>query len=194
MNRRSSLSRSLSRSGPAAALLLGVMIAACQGGGAGSPSSGGSEAPGGAVLEVSQDVELGARVVDVDGRSLYVFLDDTPGESSCSGGCAESWPPATVAEGASLQAGEGVTGEVGTIEREDGTLQLTLEGWPLYRYAADGAGDATGEGVGGVWFVARPDGSLPASSSSPEASGAASEEATAEPSADDSGSYDPYDY
>jgi predicted lipoprotein with Yx(FWY)xxD motif len=181
--------------GVAAAVLLSVMVAACQGNGAGSPSAAGGEGPEGPLLEVTQGGELGARVVDADGRSLYVFLDDSPGESACSGGCAESWPPATVGEGASLQAGERVTGEVGTIEREDGTLQLTLEGWPLYRYAADGApGDATGEGVGGVWFVARPDGSLPAASASPGASAAASEEASAEPSADDSGSYDPYDY
>jgi len=58
---------------------------------------------------------------------------------------------------------------LGTIKRADGTVQLTLHGWPLYRCAGDSApGDVNGEGVGGVWFAVRPTGAkaLPASSTS----------------------------
>ena len=58
---------------------------------------------------------------------------------------------------------------LGTIKRADGTVQLTLHGWPLYRYAGDSApGNVNGEGIGGVWFAVRPTGAkaLPASSTS----------------------------
>ena len=89
--------------------------------------------------------------------------------------CATNWPPATV-DGTSPRAAEGVTAELGTLERDDGSLQLTLDGWPLYRYAGDAAaGDTTGEGVGGVWFVARPDGTVATPSSAPSAESSAEE-------------------
>jgi predicted lipoprotein with Yx(FWY)xxD motif len=137
-------------------------------------------------LAVSRSADVGEFVVDAEGRTLYVFLSDSSGQSACSDDCAASWPPAIVEEGAEPTGGEGVTGEIGTIERDDGTLQLTLGGWPLYRYAADqAAGDTTGEGVGGVWFLARPDGSPPGEGG----------EASAGPSAGGSDDSDnPYDY
>ena len=52
-----------------------------------------------------------------------------------------------------------MTGDLAIIERDDGTSQVTYDGMPLYFYAEDAEpGDATGEGVGGVWFIASPDG------------------------------------
>jgi predicted lipoprotein with Yx(FWY)xxD motif len=170
---------------PALAGMLGLAlaIAACQTGGAGSPTAA-AGAGGDALVTVADSSQVGEHVVDADGRSLYVFLNDSPGESACDGGCLEAWPPASVAEEAPLTAGEGITAQLGTLERADGTQQLTLDGWPLYRYAADAdPGDITGEGVGGVWFVARADGVVP----SPGAE-------TPEASATDSGGDDPYDY
>lgn len=163
---------------------LAVLLVACQAGGAGSPSAA-TSAGAAALVTVTESGEVGTHLVDADGRSLYVFLDDSPGTSACEGPCLDAWPPAAVQEGTSLVAGDGVTAELGTLEREDGTLQLTLDGWPLYRYAADAdPGQATGEGVGGVWFVARADGSVP----SPPASARPSAKAS------DGGTYDPYDY
>jgi predicted lipoprotein with Yx(FWY)xxD motif len=48
---------------------------------------------------------------------------------------------------------------VGTITRDDGTVQATLDGWPLYYWQGDKApGDATGQGVQGVWWVLTPGG------------------------------------
>jgi predicted lipoprotein with Yx(FWY)xxD motif len=164
-------------------VLMALVLAACQGPGAGSPSAAASAA-GDATLAVAESAELGEHVVDTEGWTLYIFLNDSPGQSVCAGDCAETWPPATVEDGDDL-TGDGVTGEIATIERDDGSLQLTLEGWPLYRYAADEApGDTTGEGVGDVWFVARPDGSLPDEGGE-----------SAEPSTEDGEeSDDPYDY
>jgi predicted lipoprotein with Yx(FWY)xxD motif len=163
---------------------LAVLLVACQAGGAGSPSVA-PAAGAAALVTVAESGQVGAHLVDAEGRSLYVFLEDSPGTSACEGPCLDAWPPATVEAGVSLVAGDGVTAELGTLERDDGSLQLTLDGMPLYRYAADaGPGQVTGEGVGGVWFVARPDGSAPPPSASAQAS--------AEPS--DGPTYDPYDY
>lgn len=63
-------------------------------------------------------------------------------------------------------------GLLGSVERTDGTRQLTLAGWPVYRYAKDAkAGDALGEGVGGTWHVLGADGK-PASAAEKPAPGA----------------------
>jgi predicted lipoprotein with Yx(FWY)xxD motif len=114
---------------------------------------------------VETAADVGDYLVDDEGFTLYIFLSDMPGMSHCIGQCAETWPPLTVADEDELAAGDGVTAELGTITRDDGSLQVTLDEWPLYYYAADSeAGDINGEGVGDVWFVARPDGSLPGES------------------------------
>lgn len=170
-----------------ASIGLALGLAACQTGGAGSPSAVASAGTA-AVVSVSRSAELGDFLVDPAGRTLYVFLNDAPGTSACSDECATNWPPATIGADQS-PAGSGVTAELGTLAREDGSRQLTLDGWPLYRYAGDARpGDATGEGVGGVWFVARPDGRVASESDAPSAAPSAAA------SPDGSGTYDPYDY
>jgi predicted lipoprotein with Yx(FWY)xxD motif len=51
-------------------------------------------------------------------------------------------------------------GEFKLVPRPDGTLQLTANGHPLYRYSGDTSqGQTNGQGVGGQWFVAGADGS-----------------------------------
>jgi predicted lipoprotein with Yx(FWY)xxD motif len=105
---------------------------------------------------VSSNDELGDFLVNgMGGKTLYTFTHDTDGTSTCSGECATAWPPFTVAENVRLVAGEGAEGELGTVAREDGSLQVTYNGMPLYTYAEDmAAGDTNGQGVGDVWFVA----------------------------------------
>ncbi|BCJ35451.1 hypothetical protein Athai_29540 [Actinocatenispora thailandica] len=57
----------------------------------------------------------------------------------------------------------GASGTLGTVHRSDGSTQLTYDGHPLYRFAADhGAGSVTGDGAqdsfGGAkltWHVIR---------------------------------------
>lgn len=118
-----------------------------------------AESPAGDGVLATAETDLGTIVVDGEGMTAYVFDRDTPGSgaSSCSGQCLEAWPP-IVAESEDPQV-EGVTGEVGTITRDDGTLQVTLEGWPLYLWQGDAApGDTTGQGVNDVWWVVSPDG------------------------------------
>jgi predicted lipoprotein with Yx(FWY)xxD motif len=113
-------------------------------------------------LAVAEAAGIGDYVVDEDGFTLYIFLNDSPGVSNCVDQCAATWPPLTVEEGEEPGTGEEISADVGTTTRQDGSIQVTLDDWPLYYYAPDGeAGDTNGEGVGDVWFVARPDGSVP---------------------------------
>ncbi|GAA3869372.1 hypothetical protein GCM10022243_38600 [Saccharothrix violaceirubra] len=102
---------------------------------------------------------LGTVLTDAQGMTLYRFDKDTakPSESTCDGDCAAKWPPALAGDG-DIQV-EGVDRSlVGTVDRQEGK-QLTIAGWPLYRFAQDQApGEAKGQGVGGTWFAAATDG------------------------------------
>ena len=112
-------------------------------------------------LGVTTAGTLGQIVVDGEGRSLYRFDADTakPPASNCSGDCAKAWPPELVEDTATLTV-EGVDKSlIGTLTRADGGKQLTIAGWPAYRYAKDaGPGDVKGEGVNGKWFAFSPAG------------------------------------
>ena len=83
--------------------------------------------------------------------TLYRFDKDTadPPKSNCDGECAKTWP--AVPPQATSAAGAGIDDALlGEVTRADGVKQLTIGGWPMYRYAKDTkAGDAKGQGVGG---------------------------------------------
>jgi predicted lipoprotein with Yx(FWY)xxD motif len=160
----------------AAAAALGLLVLA----GCGSNSSGDDAASGGgssssesaadAVLKTA-DSDLGEIVVDAEGRTVYVFDKDTAGsgKSACSGDCLAKWPAVTA--DSDDPAVDGVSGEVGTITRDDGSTQVTLGGLPLYLYAGDSqAGDVTGQAVGGIWWVVGADGAKITATAAPEPS------------------------
>lgn len=127
-----------------------LLLAACTppaGAGSAEPSSGGID------VTVSQ-TSAGDALAGADGMTLYIFRADTDGTSTCSGDCAATWPPFE-GDGSDVIAGDGVTGTFGTTTRDDGSKQVTHGGQPLYYYSGDeAAGDATGEGFGGKWFIA----------------------------------------
>jgi predicted lipoprotein with Yx(FWY)xxD motif len=84
--------------------------------------------------------------------SLYTFENDEIGKSDCYGSCAKTWPPALLPAGTPL--GENYS----LIQRTDGSMQAAFKGQPLYLYVGDNKiGDIKGDGVGDVWFLARPD-------------------------------------
>lgn len=160
-------SSSLRRTSQGGAILLAVaaIVAACATPGAGTSgppaSAAGPSGPPatGLTLTVANDPTLGDYVTGANGLALYVFLTDSKGASACTGDCAASWPPLVVAAASDVTAGSGVTGAIGTIARDDGTMQVTLGGAPIYHFAADtAAGDTKGQGIGGVWYLASPAG------------------------------------
>jgi predicted lipoprotein with Yx(FWY)xxD motif len=116
----------------------------------------GATATGDATVTVA-DSSFGEIVADAEGNTLYVFLPDEGGASTCYDDCEAAWPPLTV-DG--TPAGDGVDASLlGTVEREDGTMQVTLDGWPLYYFSGDeAAGDTNGQGLNEVWYVVAPDG------------------------------------
>jgi len=104
---------------------------------------------------------LGTIVVGSAGRTVYRYDADKQGatSSACTGGCASAWPAVPAGPVISGAAGGGISGKVGSITGVDGKPQATLDGWPLYYYAQDAAaGDTTGQGVGGIWWVVTPSG------------------------------------
>lgn len=95
----------------------------------------------------------GAKVyTDANGMTLYTFDKDTTGKSSCDGDCAVKWPPFMAAAGATAE------GDWTLVTRTDGSMMWAYDGKPLYTYEGDKkAGDATGDGMGGAWHLAKAD-------------------------------------
>jgi predicted lipoprotein with Yx(FWY)xxD motif len=113
-----------------------------------------------AALSLATDAKLGKFVADESGFTLYIWTKDSPGASVCYGKCEQAWPPLlTVGQ---PTVGDGVNASlVGTIQRKDGSTQVTYQGLPLYYYMADlKAGDTAGQGVGSVWYVIGADGTV----------------------------------
>lgn len=162
------------------ALLLVSTLAACE------PAPIGSEAPsddesaeaettppaaepadatasGSADVEVAGKAPYGRYLTDAEGRALYLFTADTQGETSaCVDACAEAWPP-LIAEGGDPEVASALDPTlVGTVERPDGEMQVTYNGWPLYHYAEDsGRASTSGQDVhehGGEWYLVSPEG------------------------------------
>lgn len=136
------------------------------------PRTGTALGAAGSVTVSSEQTSYGTVLFTGDGRALYMLTFDTagtataPAQSSCTGRCAVAWPPllapapgAVQGEGGVLDAG------LGTIQRADGTYQVTYFGWPLYMFVGDKtAGQTNGENVAafdGLWdlvtLTGRPD-------------------------------------
>lgn len=104
---------------------------------------------------------LGPHLINVNQATLYRFDKDTadPSQSNCDGDCAVTWPPVTIKEGGKVYVAGIEPAQIGAIRRNDGGVQLTVGGWPVYRFSGDEKpGDENGQGVGGTWFAVAPDG------------------------------------
>lgn len=128
---------------------LGAFVASCK-----DDSPEPEPAPTGIFVET--DATFGQILTDSVGMVLYFFSRDADGNSACAGNCMSIWPKyysSHAAESAGIDSDD-----IGTITLADGSKQTTYKGWPLYYYANDEAsGDVNGDGVGGNWFVAKPD-------------------------------------
>ncbi|MEU6003666.1 hypothetical protein [Streptomyces sp. NPDC047197] len=112
-------------------------------------------------LSASRAGNLDPVVVNGSGFTLYRFDNDTasPSKSTCNGPCATTWPPVLVDPGSKIFVDGVNASDVGVVRRDDGTRQVTVGGWPVYRFSKDlKPGDTNGQGVGGTWFGVQPDG------------------------------------
>ncbi len=98
---------------------------------------------------VSQTTPL--HLVDASGNALYALEGNQDG-SKCNADCESAWPP-VVAHGSRPSPGPGMRpGMLGALPREGGSLQMTYDGNPLYRYSGDmGAAATAGQGVTDKW-------------------------------------------
>lgn len=89
-------------------------------------------------------------LTDSKGMTLYIFDKDEDATSACYDECAANWPPLLADAGAVAE------GDFSLIARKDGVMQWSYDGKPLYLWVKDSKpGDMTGDGVKGVWHVAR---------------------------------------
>jgi predicted lipoprotein with Yx(FWY)xxD motif len=105
---------------------------------------------------VAKDSEFGRVLFDANGQVIYVFEIDRRNRSNCtSEECVEAWPPVLTVQEPS--AGAGVDARLlGTIRRDDGSVQVTYNGRPLYFYAHEAPGEIKCHNVdlhGGLWWV-----------------------------------------
>ena len=165
----------------ALAVVGALVLAACGGSGSSnsgtSSSSGASSTPGygaappstsntsngsGAASTLSTKTSsLGTFLVDAKGRTLYLWNADKGSMSTCTGACAQAWPPLTTT-GTPKASGAVKSSLLGTTKRSDGSREVTYAGHPLYTFAGDTQpGQTTGEGSNGFgapWWVVSPAG------------------------------------
>ena len=131
-------------------------------GGYGTPAGGtttsGSQArpasPGPATALKTETTRVGRVLASSRGLTLYFYGEDKPGSgtSACTGACATAWPP--LAAPVTAPAGVHLPGPLGLITRAGGARQVTINGFPVYRYAGDKSpGQAAGNGIEGSWHV-----------------------------------------
>jgi predicted lipoprotein with Yx(FWY)xxD motif len=162
----------------ALAVAAALVLAAC-GGSSTSSSSGSGSTPsygaakpstsntsnssGAASVLSTKTSSLGTFLVDANGRTLYLWDADHGSTSTCSGACAQAWPPLTTTTTATPKASGAVKASLlGTTKRADGSREVTYAGHPLYTFAGDTqAGQTTGQGSNGFgapWWVVTPAG------------------------------------
>jgi predicted lipoprotein with Yx(FWY)xxD motif len=157
----------------ALAVTVALVLAACGGSSTSSPSGSGStpsyggakpttsSSSGAASVVRTKTSSLGTFLVDANGRALYLWDADHGSKSTCSGACAQAWPPLTTT--ATPKASGAVKATLlGTTKRPDGSREVTYAGHPLYYFAGDTApGQTTGQGSNGFgapWWVVTPAG------------------------------------
>lgn len=115
------------------------------------------------VAGASEEVLTGA-----NGWTLYYNTKDSATNATCTGTCITHWPPLLLPSGQPTSSSS-LLGTLTTYSDANG-MQVEYNGHPLYQYAGDtGAGQANGEGAGGVWYVVQPSLTAASPTASPSA-------------------------
>ena len=142
------------------ASLVAVALAAC-GGSSNSDSSSAAAmtaAGDGQTVATKSISGVGNALVDSTDKVLYTNDMDTGSKIACTGSCLTEWLPLAAPGGGQPSSSDSaVQAKLGTMQRPDGSSQVTFGGLPLYTFVEDSPGQATGNGFsdsfGGTNFV-----------------------------------------
>jgi predicted lipoprotein with Yx(FWY)xxD motif len=159
-----------------AAIVAALVLAACGGGADGSDSAtAAAPSTGAETVAVDELGDAGSVLVDSTGQALYTSDVEANGRVRCTDGCESFWMPLTIDGG---QPQGSVPGELGIVERPDGSRQVTYDGEPVYSFAEEGPGEVTGDGFADAfdgeqftWSVVAVDGANNAPEASTDDSG-----------------------
>jgi predicted lipoprotein with Yx(FWY)xxD motif len=108
----------------------------------------------------ADDSDYGTMLFDERGQAIYLFDKETSDEPQCYDDCSAAWPP-VLTDGPPEADGDIDAALLGTTERDDGSVQVTYNGHPLYFYADEDPGEVLCHDVddfGGTWLVVTPEG------------------------------------
>jgi predicted lipoprotein with Yx(FWY)xxD motif len=123
----------------------GLTLATC--GGDDEDSATASSDTSGVTVSVASIDDVGDVLVAADGTALYSADQEADGKIDCTGACASDWIPLLTVRGGEPSGSPEVEADLGTAMRPDGGTQVTYKGTPLYTFAQDGPGEATGDGI-----------------------------------------------
>jgi predicted lipoprotein with Yx(FWY)xxD motif len=105
------------------------------------------------IITTKIDAKKEKYLVGSKGMTLYTFDRDQADTSNCSDTCVTIWPIYTTIYTSSTSLPANLT----IFTRTDGMRQYVYNNKPLYYYSGDKKiGDMTGDGVNGLWHIARP--------------------------------------
>jgi predicted lipoprotein with Yx(FWY)xxD motif len=118
--------------------------------------------------------------VGPSGYAVYTFQGETTHHLICkkttnaNTNCWAFWPPVSVSSAKGLSKAAGIKGTLGTF-RNHGTLQVTLNGQPVYYFTPDiqskNKSVATGDELktfGSIWHIVKADSSVTRGPASPQ--------------------------
>jgi predicted lipoprotein with Yx(FWY)xxD motif len=135
--------------GIATVALLALALAACGGDDdSDAASAGGMGSGGGGQTVTTESVSgVGDVLVDSSGMALYTNDVDTRSKMACTDQCAAEWLPlAAPSSGQPSSDDSAIQDKLGTVQRPDGSSQVTFDGLPVYTFVDDTPGQVTGDG------------------------------------------------
>lgn len=103
-------------------------------------------------VEVATSATFGPVLTDNTGMTLYRDTAEGGGSIACLASCTRTRRPLLARAGQQLRLPPLLHGQLSTLTRPDGGIQITYDGWPLYGYTGDHAQGDT-NGTGGDWQV-----------------------------------------
>ncbi|SRR6266446_411859 len=121
-----------------------------------TPTTGGSTS---AVIQTATVPVKGQSetvLTNAQGKTLYYFTADSATQSALARKCVPIWPPLLFTGSGGPTSSTSLTGKL-SVQTDVNGNQVEYNGHPLYTFSGDTApGQANGQGLFGVWFVATP--------------------------------------